>query len=79
MKITRERYLDDGSLHGISVVLQTRTRETHSLLSDAPDEVRVRVADELVVALDRIEKILAPVLDASRRAAGETTSFGCGT
>jgi hypothetical protein len=79
MNITRERYLDDGSLHGITLVLQTRTREMHSLLSDVPDDVRAQLADELVVALDRIQKIVAPVLDAARRRGGETSSFGCGT
>jgi hypothetical protein len=67
MTITRERCLDDTSLHCVSIAFQTRTREMHSLLADAPDDVKERLGEILTRALDEIEATLAPVRVATRR------------
>jgi hypothetical protein len=77
MIISRERYLDDGPLHHVGLVLQTRTREMHSLLSDAPEDVRERIGDILVHALDEVQAVLTPALVAPPRQG--TSAFGCGT
>jgi hypothetical protein len=78
MIISRERHLDDTSLHHVTLTLQTRTHEMHSLLSDAPDEVRQRVAEVLVEALNQLQSVLAPLLGPRRGGAG-ASEFGCGT
>lgn len=78
MIITRERYLDDASRYHLSLVLQTRTREMHSLLSDAPEDVRERLGDLLAQALDQIQIALKPVTEQPPPEAS-TSDFGCGT
>jgi hypothetical protein len=78
MIITRDRYLDDTPQLAMSLVLQTRTAEMHSLLSDASDEIHDEIARILVQALDRLDAALRP--EAARRARTQgTASFGCGT
>ncbi len=78
MIISRERYLDDTSRHRIALALQTATTEMHSLLADAPADVREQVGEALVQALDAIEAALKPLVE---RAAEPKASadFGCGT
>jgi hypothetical protein len=58
MVISRERHLDDTARYHVALTLQTRTHEMHSLLSDAPDDVRVRLGEILVEALDHVEAVL---------------------
>lgn len=78
MTISRERHLDDTSRHRVTLVLQTATTEMHSLLADAPDEVREQVGDALVQALDVISAALKPLVE--RHADPKTSAdFGCGT
>jgi hypothetical protein len=78
MMISRERHLDDTARHRVALVLQTATTEMHSLLADAPDDVREQVGDALIRALDAVEAALKPLLD-RRTDAQATTDFGCGT
>lgn len=78
MIISRDRHLDDSSQFHLTLALQTRTPEMHSLFSDAPDDVRDRVGEVLALALDQVHAILRPLADA-RRGRAETGSFGCGT
>lgn len=78
MLIARERFLDDSSQLAVSLMLQTRTTEMHSLLSDAPEDVRAAIGVTLAQALDRIQDILRERV-AARQAAPGATSFGCGT
>jgi hypothetical protein len=78
MIISRERYLDDTSLHLVSLSLQTRTRDMHSVLADAPEDVRERLGDILATALEHVVTTLKPVLD-GRPATSAPTTFGCGT
>lgn len=77
MIITRERYLDDSSLHHLTLSLFTRTAQMHSALADAPADVQERVGVVLADALTRISGILGPVLQ--QPGGGATTNFGCGT
>ncbi len=78
MIISRDRHLDDTSRLALSLVLQTRTPEMHSVLSDASGEVRDELGRILVEALDRIAVVLQPEM-ARRTGAMMTSSFGCGT
>lgn len=78
MVIGRERHLDDSSRLMVSLLLQTRTSEMHSVLSDASDEVRQEVGAILVHALDRIEAVLRPEIERRTPPPG-AGSFGCGT
>ena len=78
MQIARERFLDDSSQFAVSLVLQTRTTEMHSLLSDAPPDVRDAIGATLAQALDQVPALLRERV-AARQAAPGATSFGCGT
>ncbi len=78
MMISRERHLDDTARHRVALVLQTATTEMHSVLADAPEEIREQVGDALVRALDAVEAALKPLLDRPTEARA-TTDFGCGT
>jgi hypothetical protein len=77
MIISRDRYLGDTTAYHATLAFQTRTRELHSALSDAPDAVRDQVADILTDALDRIAAVLAPVVSPRRSKSG-TARVGCG-
>jgi hypothetical protein len=77
MRISRDRSLDDTARYNFSLSLQTHTPEMHSLLSDAPEEVRERLGEVLVQALDQIDGMLKPQL--SQRALRQHAEFGCGT
>jgi hypothetical protein len=76
--ISRDRYFDDTMKHAVTLALFTRTHEMHSMLSGVPDDVHDRLGEVLVQALDQIQRLLAPMLDASRVGKG-VTNFGCGT
>jgi hypothetical protein len=76
--ISRERYIDDTVKYAVSLALVTRTHEMHSVLSDAPDEVRDRLGNILVQALDQIQTVLTPMLDRPPTRTG-MTGVGCGT
>jgi len=78
MVISRERYLDDTSLHLISVSMATRTTPMHSLLADAPAETHEEIGRILAEASARVVSLLKPLL-AERAQTRTPTSFGCGT
>jgi hypothetical protein len=77
MRISRDRSLDDAGRYRFSLTVQTHTPDMHSLLSDAPEDVRDRLGEILVQALDQIDGILkARVPEGTSRQHAE---FGCGT
>ena len=78
MQIARDRFLDDTRQFGVSVSMQTRTPEMHSLLADAPEDVRERVGEILAAALDQVQHVIAPLLD-RRTPPSPAAPFGCGT
>jgi hypothetical protein len=78
MIISRDRYLDDTALHHISLALQTRTHAMHSLLSDAPEEIRERIGEALARTLADIQSLLRPLVEPAR-SQPQGSSFRCGT
>jgi hypothetical protein len=59
MHIARDRYLDDSTRYHLTLRLDTRTGDMHSLLSDAADRLEGRLGEILVRALDEIAAALA--------------------
>jgi hypothetical protein len=58
MLIERERYLDDGAEWHVSVALQSRSPQMHSLLTALTIEERTAVSDVLGRALDDVTALL---------------------
>ena len=67
MEISRERFLGDGRTCHFTIGVRSRTTEAHSLLSELTQEERDRVGEAIVKAMDQIEKIVAPHLNATSR------------
>jgi hypothetical protein len=67
MEISRERFLGDGRTYHLTIGVRSRTTEGHSLLSELTQEERDRVGEAIVKAMDQIEKIVAPHLNATSR------------
>ena len=78
MNISRDRHLDDTADHRVVLALLTPSHSMHSLIGDAPTEVRDELGVILVDALDRIEALLRPLV-AAGTPAKRSASFGCGT
>jgi len=78
MHIARDRYLDDSTRYHLTLRLDTRTNEMHSLLSDAATDVEGRLGDILVRALDDIAAVLAGRVSGGEPTVG-VSHFGCGT
>ena len=58
MLIERERYLDDGAEWHVSIALQSRSPQMHSLLTALTPEDRAAVSDVLGRALDDVIALL---------------------
>lgn len=58
MVIERDRYLDDGRTSLVTLRLQSRTLEMHSLMTSLTPEEREEVGAALVRALDDIVRVL---------------------
>jgi hypothetical protein len=58
MLIERERYLDDGAEWHVSIALQSRSPQMHSLLTALTLEERAAVSDVLGRALDDVIALL---------------------
>ena len=67
MEISRERFLGDGRTYHLTIGVRSRTTEAHSLLSELTQDERDRVGEAIVKAMDQIEKIVAPHLNATSR------------
>jgi hypothetical protein len=78
MYTARDRYLDDSTRYHLTLRLDTRTGEMHSLLSDAAIDVEGRLGDILVRALDDIAAVLAEHVPGGQPSP-EAAHFGCGT
>ena len=70
MDIARERFLDDSRLLHLTLMLRSRTTETHSLLTSLNSDERDAVSLALARALDEISAVVGrrrqPELDLSR-------------
>jgi hypothetical protein len=64
MEIARERFLDDSRTYHLSVGIRSRTTAAHSLLTALTDDERAQVSAAIVRALDEVERIVRPHLDA---------------
>jgi hypothetical protein len=68
MLIERERYLDDGPDWHLSIALQSRSPQMHSLLTALTIEERAAVSDLLGRALDDITGFLRQRMPAHTKA-----------
>jgi hypothetical protein len=68
MIIERDRYLDDSSLWHVSLILQSRSIGTHSLLTALTADERTAIADVMGQALDEIVALLREKRAASAEA-----------
>jgi hypothetical protein len=68
MIIERDRYLDDSSLWHVSLILQSRSIATHSLLTALTADERTAIADVMGQALDEIAALLREKRAASAEA-----------
>jgi hypothetical protein len=59
MEIARERFLDDSRLYHLTLMLRSRTTETHSLMTSLSSDERDAVSVALAKALDEISAVLA--------------------
>lgn len=59
MEIARERFLDDSRLYHLTLILRSRTTETHSLLTSLTSDERDAVSVALAKALDEISAVVA--------------------
>ena len=59
MEIARERFLDDSRLYHLTLILRSRTTETHSLLTSLTSDERDAVSVALARALDEISAVVA--------------------
>jgi hypothetical protein len=59
MEIARERFLDDSRLYHLTLILRSRTTETHSLLTSLTNDERDEVSLALAHALDAISAVVA--------------------
>jgi hypothetical protein len=59
MEIARERFLDDSRLYHLTLILRSRTTETHSLLTSLTNDERDEVSVALANALDAISAVVA--------------------
>jgi hypothetical protein len=59
MEIARERFLDDSRLYHLTLILRSRTTETHSLLTSLTSDERDEVSVALATALDAIAAVVA--------------------
>jgi hypothetical protein len=59
MEIARERFLDDSRLYHLTLMLRSRTTETHSLLTSLSSDERDAVSSALAKALDEISAVVA--------------------
>jgi len=70
MEIARERFLDDSRLYHLTLILRSRTTETHSLLTSLSSDERDAISVTLARALDEISAVFArrqePLPDSSR-------------
>lgn len=67
MEISRERFLDDSRTYHVSIGIRSRTTQAHSLLTALTPDEREQVSNAIVKAMDQIEKIVRPHLDATSR------------
>lgn len=58
MEIARERFLDDSRLLHLTLMLRSRTSETHSLLTSLTSDERDEVSLALAKALDEISAVV---------------------
>jgi len=58
MEIARERFLDDSRLYHLTLILRSRTTETHSLLTSLTNDERDEVSVALARALDEISAVV---------------------
>ena len=59
MEIARERFLDDTRQYHLTLMLRSRTAETHSLLTSLTSDERDAVSIALAKALDEISAVVA--------------------
>jgi hypothetical protein len=59
MEIARERFLDDSRLYHLTLILRSRTTETHSLLTSLTSDERDEVSVALARALDEIGAVVS--------------------
>ena len=59
MESARERFLDDSRLYHLTLILRSRTTETHSLLTSLTSDERDEVSVALATALDAISAVVA--------------------
>jgi hypothetical protein len=59
MEFARERFLDDSRLLHLTLILRSRTAETHSLLTSLTSDERDEVSVALARALDEISAVMA--------------------
>jgi hypothetical protein len=59
MEFARERFLDDSRLLHLTLILRSRTAETHSLLTSLTSDERDEVSVALARALDEISEVMA--------------------
>lgn len=59
MEIARERFLDDSRLYHLTLILRSRTTETHSLLTSLTSDDRDAISVALAKALDEISAVVA--------------------
>ena len=67
MEIARERFLDDSRSYHLTIGIRSRTTAAHSLLSALSPEEREQVNAAIVNAMDQIEKIVQPHINAPAR------------
>ena len=58
MEIARERFLDDTRQYHLTLMLRSRTTETHSLLTALSSDERDAVGRALARALDEISAVV---------------------
>jgi hypothetical protein len=64
MEISLDRYLDDGKASLLTLVLRSRTAETHSALSGLDAAQKAAVREALSRAMDDIATVVQPVASA---------------
>jgi hypothetical protein len=67
MEISVDRYLDDGKASLLTLVVRSRTAETHSALSALDAAQTAAVRDALSRAMDEIVAVVQPVAAALPR------------
>lgn len=58
MEIARERFLDETRRYHLTLMLRSRTTETHSLLTSLTSDERDAVSVALAKALDEISAVV---------------------